>query len=434
MADAPLDAHPPRATGSGHDGRVKVLHLITHLGFGGGTDNTLATVAGLPRVRYEVDLAAGDEHEDMIDAGHVAADTLFLFPRLQRAPRPLDDARVLWQLTRFLREQRFDVVHTHNAKAGVVGRWAARLAGVPVVLHTMHLLSWQDTRGRPQDGPTRRAASRVMSRIYLVLERSAARRCDMVVTVCDQNRDEVLRAGIAPPEKVTTVYSGIDYTRFDVEQDRTVKCAALGLDPDRPIVAMIGRLSPQKAPLDFVASARLVLERRPDAQILLIGDGPLADEVHAAVADEPRIRALGHRDDVPEILPVLDVFVLSSLWEGLGRALTEAMVVGVPVAVTAVNGMPELVTHRETGMLAPPSDPPAQAENIVWLLDHPDEARSLGLRGRDRVLPNFSAGQMVERLDDLYRALLARRNLVASQDAPAAEARPDSERTVTRNG
>src|SRR5262245_53779377 len=153
MADDASDANPRRSPGGGHGDRVKVLHLITHLGFGGGTDNTMATVAGLPRDRYEVDLAAGDEHEDMIEAGQVAADALFLFPRLQRAPRPLSDARVLWELTRFLREQKYDVVHTHNAKAGVVGRWAARLAGVPVVLHTMHLLSWQDAGGRPQGGP-----------------------------------------------------------------------------------------------------------------------------------------------------------------------------------------------------------------------------------------------------------------------------------------
>jgi len=115
--------------------------------------------------------------------------------------------------------------------------------------------------------------------------------------------------------------------------------------------------------------------------------------------------------------------VLTSLWEGLGRALTEAMVVGVPVAVTAVNGMPELVTHRETGMLAPPSDPAAQAENIVWLLDHPDEARRLGRQGRERVLPNFSAGQMVERLDELYQTLLVRSNGATTEIAAIETAR-----------
>ncbi|MGD9706013.1 MAG: glycosyltransferase family 4 protein [Acidimicrobiia bacterium] len=388
--------------------RIKVLHLITHLGFGGGTDNTLATVEGLRRERYEVHLGSGDEHEDKIDEGRGVADALFLFPRLRRAPRPIDDLLLLRQLTRFLREQRYDVVHTHNAKAGVIGRLAAKRADAPVILHTMHLLSWQDAGGRPT-GRRQRLTNLVTSRLYLFLERLAANRSDMIVTVCDQNRAEVLRSKIAPPERVVTVYSGIDYSRFDVESDRTSKCDELALDPDRPIVAMIGRLSPQKAPLDFVAAARLVLAQRPDAQFLMIGDGPLADDVAGAIADEPRIRALGHRDDVPEILPFLDVFVLSSLWEGLGRALTEAMVLGVPVAVTAVNGMPELVTHRETGMLSPPFDPAAQAENILWLLEHPAEARQLGSQGRERVLPQFSAGQMVDRLDALYESLVAAR-------------------------
>jgi glycosyltransferase involved in cell wall biosynthesis len=216
------------------------------------------------------------------------------------------------------------------------------------------------------------------------------------------------------------VYSGIDYSRLDVAADRMAVRRALEFDPDRPIVAMIGRLSPQKAPLDFVAAARFVLAQRPDVQFLMIGDGPLAGEVAGAIADEPRIAALGQRDDVPEILSVLDVFVLSSLWEGLGRALTEAMVLGVPVAVTAVNGMPELVTDRETGMLSPPSDPTALADNIVWLLDHPDEARRLGRQGRVRVLPQFSAGQMVERLDALYETLLAARSAGDTALTPAA--------------
>ena len=409
------------APGSASDrgDRIKVLHLITHLGFGGGTDNTLATVEGLRRDQYEVHLGSGDEHEDKIDAGRDVADELFLFPRLQRAPRPIGDLLLLRQLTRFLGEQRYDVVHTHNAKAGVIGRLAARRAGVPVILHTMHLLSWQDSGGRPT-GLRQRASNRVMSRVYLSLERFAAQRTDMVVTVCDQNRNEVVQAKIAPPERVVTVYSGIDYSRLDVASDRLAACRAFGVDPDRPIVAMIGRLSPQKAPLDFVAAARLVLARRTDVQFLMIGDGPLAGEVAAAIADEPRITAVGQRDDVPEILAVLDVFVLSSLWEGLGRALTEAMVLGIPVAVTAVNGMPELVTHGETGMLSPPSDPAALADNIVWLLDHPDEARRFGEQGRERVLPQFSAGQMVTRIDALYEMLLtARRARNAAAPTPA---------------
>ena len=334
-------------------------------------------------------------------------------------PDSSDDVLLLRQLTRFLREQRYDVVHTHNAKAGVIGRLAARRAGVPVILHTMHLLSWQDSGGRPTN-LRQRLADRITSRLYLSLERFVGKRTDMVVTVCDQNRNEVVQAKIAPPERVVTVYSGIDYSRFDVAADRTATCRAIGLDPDRPIVAMIGRLSPQKAPLDFVAAARLVLAQRPDVQFLMIGDGPLAGEVADAIADEPRITALGQRDDVPEILSVLDVFVLSSLWEGLGRALTEAMVLGVPVAVTAVNGMPELVTHRETGMLSPPSDPAALADNIVWLLDHPDEARRFGRQGRERVLPQFSAGQMVERLDALYETLLTARRAEVAAPTPAS--------------
>lgn len=387
--------------------RVKVLHLITHLGFGGASDNTLLTVKHLSRARYEVDIAAGQDYVDWVEYGRTCADELFLFPDMHRDPRPAADARLLRQLTRFLREQRYDIVHTHNAKAGVLGRIAARRAGIPIVLHSMHLLSWQDVHSAPNAGPLQRAATAAKKQLYLGLERYAARLSDRVVTVCEANRQEAIEARLAAPEKITTIYSGIDLSRFDVQVDRAEKCRSLGLDPARPVIGMIGRLSTQKAPLDFVAAAKLALRSRPEAQFIMAGDGPLADEVAQAVADEPRIKLLGYRDDIPELYKTLDMFVLASLWEGLGRALTEAMIVGIPIAATAVNGIPELVTHRETGMLSPPHAPEQLAENIVWLLEHPHEAQAMRARGQQRVLPAFDMRKMVFDIEQLYEQLMA---------------------------
>lgn len=388
--------------------KIKVLHLITHLGFGGASDNTLLTVKDLSRSRYIVDLAAGADYVDWVEQGRSYADGFFLFPDLYRDPRPLADLRLLWQLTRFLKAQRYDIVHTHNAKAGIIGRIAAWLAGTPIILHTMHLLSWQDMEGA-RNTPRQRAKAAAKEYLYLQLERFAAWLSDRVVTVSQLNREEAFKAGLAPAEKLVTIYSGIEYERFRIQVDKAQKCQSLGLNPAQPIIGMIGRLSPQKAPLDFVAAARQVLQERPDAQFLIVGDGPQAEEVHATVAHESRIQVLGYRDDVPELLAILDVFALSSLWEGLGRALTEAMSVGLAVAVTAVNGVPELVNHGETGLLSPPGKPEKLAANMLRLINHPDEARMMARRGQERVLPNFGAHQMVEQIAALYETLLAQK-------------------------
>jgi glycosyltransferase involved in cell wall biosynthesis len=140
----------------------------------------------------------------------------------------------------------------------------------------------------------------------------------------------------------------------------------------------------------------------------MVGDGPLEIEVRKAIGDEKRIKLLGYRDDVPELLTIIDVFALSSLWEGLGRALTEAMILGRPVAATAVNGVPELVNHGETGLLSPPGQPLMLAENILWLLKHPVEAQNMARLARDRTWSDFDAERMVERIEALYETLLAK--------------------------
>jgi glycosyltransferase involved in cell wall biosynthesis len=386
--------------------KVKVLQLITHLGFGGASDNTLLTVEQLSRAHYEVHLAAGQDYLDWVEQGRERADAFFLFPDLHRDPQPVADVRVLNQLTTFIKENNYDIVHTHNATAGILGRIAARRARVPIIIHSMHLLSWQDAIPLGAS-PWRKAAAAAKRQLYLQLERYAASLSDALIMVCESNRQEAIAARLAPPQKISTIYSGIDQTRFKVGVERAKKCRELGLDPSRPIVGMIGRLSAQKAPLDFVRAAKDVLRDKPDAQFIMVGDGPLAAEVTQAVGDERRIKVLGYRDDVPELYAILDVFALSSLWEGLGRALTEAMIMGVPVAATAVNGIPELVNHQQTGLLSPPHHPAQLAENIVWLLDHPEEARRMGQRGQALVVPNFDAKQMVHSIEALYERLLA---------------------------
>jgi glycosyltransferase involved in cell wall biosynthesis len=248
--------------------------------------------------------------------------------------------------------------------------------------------------------------SRVKEHAFTLLERLAGRLSDRIITVCEANKKQAIQQRLAAPRNIVTIYSGIDLEQFNVRADRRLSCDKLGLDPVRPHVGFVGRLAEQKAPLDFIKAAKQVLALRPDAQFIMAGDGPLMDHVRAATLDEPRIRSIGYWRDVPELLCALDVLAVSSLWEGLGRSVTEAMIMGIPVAATAVDGVPELVVHEQTGLLSAPRDPTALAANILRLLDHPDEAQRMAQAAKRRVVPAFGAAQMVDRIDALYWKLL----------------------------
>jgi glycosyltransferase involved in cell wall biosynthesis len=374
--------------------KARILHLITHLGVGGAQDNTLLTVEGLSREHYEVHLAAGQDYVDWEERARGCSDAFFTFPTLRHPIHPLNDMQALYRIKDFIQEHNYHIVHTHSSKAGILGRIAARWAGVPIVVHTIHGFPWHDYMALWR------------RRLYILSERYTASLSDALITVSDLNKQEALNLKLAPPAKFTTIYSGIDLSAFDLKVDRSEKCLALGLDPDSPVVGTVGRLSKQKAPSDFVAAAKQVLTYLPESQFIMVGDGPLVEEVRRAIGDEQRIKMLGFRADVPEILSILDVFALSSRWEGLGRALTEAMIMGLPVAATSVNGVPEIVTHGETGLLSAPEAPMELAQNIRWLLEHPDEAARIGQRARKRVVPAFSARRMVERIEALYEQLL----------------------------
>jgi len=382
--------------------------MITHMGVGGAQEKTLLTVKNHARDRYVVHLAAGLEQADWHERGQAYADAFFVLPDLCRSLHPLADKRALDQITNHLMEHRYDIVHTHCAKAGVLGRIAARRAHVPVIMHTFHCFAWQVTR-TIQKRPWHVFAAAAKKWFYVMIERYAASLSDALITVCELNKQEAIDLKLAPPQKFTTIYSGIDLGRFQVKQHPSNIRLDLGIPPNIPVVGTIGRLSDQKAPLDFVAAARLVLRQKPNVQFIMVGDGPLAAQVREAIGEDDRIKLFGYRENVPELLSVLDVFALSSLWEGLGRALTEAMIMRVPVAATNVDGVPELVSHYLTGLLSPPGDYARLAENIIWLLNHPVEAQRMAKNAHARVVPAFGSERMVRQIEALYERLIVKK-------------------------
>ena len=350
--------------------------------------------------RFDVAVLSGPRtgsEGSLIDEVRSRGISLTIEPALVREINPAKDLLALFHMTRFIQRGRYDIVHTNSSKAGILGRWAAWLAGTPVIVHTVHGWGHNDR----QHSLVRRA--------FILLEQITAPITDRLVVVSPRNTEKGLADGIGSPEKYTTIRSGIDLARFrQPTLPRDAVRAELGIPPDAPVVGSVTRLSPQKAPLDLVETAAQVAARRPDVHFVAVGDGPLRAEVEACIAARgltDRFHLTGLRRDVPDLLHSFDLFVLSSLWEGLPRVLPQAMAAGLPIVTTAADGSAEAVTDGVNGTLTPPGDTDAMAAALLHLLDDPALAARMGQAGRARA-DEFGAHKMVDDIAALYKTLL----------------------------
>jgi glycosyltransferase involved in cell wall biosynthesis len=283
---------------------------------------------------------------------------------------------------------------------------AAWLAGTPIVVHTVHGWGFHDHMAG------------WLRNLSIALERLLAPLCDKLIVVSISDRDKGLSAAIGAPEQYTLIRSGIELERFGhptVSPDEMR--SRLGLPLQSLIVGSVTRLSDQKAPLDLVHMFARVAAQAPDAILVIVGDGPLRPQVEALIRElglAGRVRLLGLRRDVPEVMGCFDLFVLTSLWEGLPRVLPQAMISGLAVVATGVDGSAEIVQHGITGYLCPPGQPEQMANRCIELLHQPALRRSMGQAGQQAV-SGFGAKQMVAEIEDLYRALLAQKTVNTRQ-------------------
>ncbi len=377
--------------------KVKVLHIITNLPVGGAQDNTLLTVEKLDRRKYDVSLLCANEGEWTYRAQRIEGLKLFFVDELKRKIHPVLDILSFWKILRIIKSENFDIVHTHSSKPGGLGRVAAKLAGVPIIIHTIHGFPFNDFM-HP-----------IVRHLFIVAERFLSRLSDSLVTVSTYNLKKAVQLKFAPRSKFRNIYSGIDFGRFEVTLGLEQIRNELGISNGEKVVGMIGRLSEQKAPLDFVNAMPKILQAHHDVRFLLIGDGELKEQtldLARKLKVDSKIQILGFRDDVPELLHLLDIFVLTSLWEGLGRSLTEAMFMGKPVVATNVEGVPELVKNNETGFLVEPRNIDSISEAVISLLSDSNTAQRLGRNAAKRINSEFQADSMVARIDNLYQELL----------------------------
>jgi glycosyltransferase involved in cell wall biosynthesis len=396
--DVPSKEVEVRSLGGGE--RTKVLHIITRLILGGAQLNTMITASRLDPGKFDVTLVSGPEtgaEGEIIGEVKRRGVRLHILRELVRAISPWRDLAAFVKLYRLVRRQAYAIVHTHSSKAGLLGRAAAKMAGVPVIVHTVHGWGFHDRMWAPYRW------------LFIRLERWAAAISDKLIVVSSVLKETGLREGIGKPDQYVTIYSGIDLGEFDRPGfDTAKKKRELGLPAGVPIVGTVGRLSPQKNPEDLLAAALQVVRQMPEVRFMIVGDGPLrsrVEELIRATGISRNILLTGIRHDIPELMAVLDVFVLSSLWEGLPRAIPQAMAAGKPVVCTNVDGNAEAVTHGVNGLLVPPKDPDALADALLQLLQNPGLTARMGHEGRKRAAI-FTAEKMVKDIEGLYQRLL----------------------------
>jgi glycosyltransferase involved in cell wall biosynthesis len=383
--------------------RIKVLRIIARLCVGGPSLHVCALTSRLDPARYDSQLIAGSEGEG--EASHLevhglSVQHLLRLPALGRELSPYRDMQTVATLVRLMRRERPDIVHTHTAKAGAVGRLAAAIARVPIVVHTYH--------GHVLEG----YFSAAKTRAFVAIERLLAHGTSRLIAVTPTVRDQVLERGIGRPDQFSVIPLGLDLEPFVAYSQHTGKLRAeLGLPAEVPLVGIVGRLVPIKAHDLFLAAAARVAAVSP-AHFVIVGDGYLRPQIEtqaAALGLTPRVHMLGWRADLPAINADLDVAALSSRNEGSPVALIEAMTAERAVVSTRVGGVADVIDDGRTGLLVPKGDATALGDAILTLIRDPAQRRALGTAARASVYPAYALDRLVGDIDSLYQQLLADR-------------------------
>jgi glycosyltransferase involved in cell wall biosynthesis len=383
---------------------MRVTHIITRLIVGGAQENTVDSVLGLRRRHgLDADLISGPTTgpEGSLEPAFAGLPgVLTIAPHLVRPVRPVSDGRALLELTRLLRARRPDLVHTHSGKAGILGRLAARRAGIPIILHTIH---------GPSFGPFQGALANT---VFSAAERWAARCTTHFISVAHAMTRQYLDAGIGQPDQFTRILSGFALEPFLSVQPDPAARRRYGLAPGDFVVGKIARLAPLKGHDDLLEAASRLLPRTPHLKFLLVGDGPERVWLEQAIQARGWQRqfcftGLVAPSEIPGLLGLMDAVVHLSRREGLPRALSQALAAAKPVVAYDCDGASEVCLQEETGFLVAPGDLAGLAGRLEQLAADPALRERLGQRGRALVREHFSLERMVDDLHALYQRMIA---------------------------
>ncbi|MFH1124351.1 MAG: glycosyltransferase family 4 protein [Pseudomonadota bacterium] len=377
---------------------VRILHIHTLPIISGSGINTFLTMRGMDRRLYEVELACapGGPLIDLVETHGMKAR---LFPSLVQPLHPPKDLLALMNLVSLLKKTPFHIVHTHNSKAGFIGRLAARLAGVPVIVHTVHGFAFHDQEPFWRQG------------LFRGLERLASRWCDRMIFISQPLIDWALKEGICGRDKMVRIYSGIELDRFrPVTANENLKLREKWqIGPEDVVIGIVSKLWEGKGHVTLIEAFKEIKREIKEARLVIVGGGYLYDRlvslVHRSGLDDS-VLFTGFQTDVSEIIGTFDVAVLPSFFEGMGRVLLEAMAMEKPVVASRGGGIPDLGEHGVNGLLVRPGEVGELREAILKILKDGILAAKMAKKGREKITGQFSADMMVQSIDRVYRELM----------------------------
>ncbi|MBS1807103.1 MAG: glycosyltransferase family 4 protein [Acidobacteria bacterium] len=382
---------------------MRVLHIITRMIVGGAQENTLLSVEGLDQLpEYEVTLLSGIDNGPEGDLLERARRTtrLIIVPELGRNINPLSDVIAFWKLFRLIRAGRYHIVHTHSSKAGVLGRIAAKLAGTPIIVHTLHSLVFHEYQPW------------LINRLWWGMKKICAPITDYFISVSSVISQKALAAGIGRMEQYATIYSGMELDWFlKADVDPLAIRREFGIPDNALVVGKVARLFPLKGHDQLMDAAPAIVAQHPNVRFFLIGDGILYDHLRErarqlGILDNFVFAGLIPRERIPQMLSAMDVLVHTSLREGLARVLPQALAMGKPCVSFDIDGAPEVVLPEQTGYLVAPGDSAGLAAAVARLLADSQLRARMGEAGRKLVDPAFRAETMVQQIAAVYEKLL----------------------------
>jgi glycosyltransferase involved in cell wall biosynthesis len=385
---------------------IRILRLVARLNMGGPALHVAYLTKGLEERGYRTTLAAGSLAHGESSMSFIAEDLgveVVPVPQLHRDISPLYDTQSVARIVRLIRRVRPHILHTHTAKAGAIGRFAALGAGdarPPIVVHTFHghvLRGYFD--------PARTA-------VFREIERQLARTTTRLIAVSPEVRDDLVEIGVAPPEKFSVIRLGIalDSRITSSDESRAELRALFGVPPDRFVIGWIGRMTAIKRLPDVLTAFRDLRARGVDATLCLVGDGPDRADVERRAHElgiARHVLSVGYQRDVAPYYAFLDALLLPSANEGTPVVAIESLAARKPVVATRVGGVPDVVVDGTDGFLVPVGDVTAMADALERLARDPGLRARMGEAGNARVVPRYRVERLVDDIDALYRELLA---------------------------
>ena len=376
--------------------KIKLLYIVTRMIKGGASNVVLSLSNGLDPKSFDITIATG-----ISEPIPGPANKITVFPSLVREIRPLKDLMALLKLYLFIKKSGFDIVHTHTSKAGIIGRLAARLAAVPVIIHSPHGHIFAPNSNIPNV-----PKNTFLLRCLLFIERVSALFTTRIITPTGIEKKEELSLGIGRPNQFRVIHNGIDIDRFEKRViDAPAKRAELGLNSSHKVICTIARLSEEKGILYLIDALETVAKEIPSVKLVLVGEGPLRKTIEQKAKDKgilSDIIFLPAQEDIAAVLAVSDLFVLPSLYEAFGLVLVEAMVMKKPVISTRTGGIPEVIEHGKTGILVNPADSQTLAQAITAVLQNQPLRESLARNAYHYAKEHFDVKQMVALTENLY--------------------------------